>query len=216
MQLAANPTADEMVLVVSDSNSHDTAYVWDGSGWGNKLTLATNNSDNCTDINVAYEQQSGAAMVVYGDNNADLRFCSWDGSWGSEQTLIRPGTVGGDVRWTTLASDPNSDSIALGVLTSSNEIWLSVWDGDGWDAPVRATANATTGNALNVAVAFESQSGNALATYGRFNELHHRTWNSGTRLWSGPSAPLDIGGDPHAMTLDADPASNSIMLSRPG
>ena len=28
-----------MVLVVSDSNSEDTAWVWDGSSWGNSQTL---------------------------------------------------------------------------------------------------------------------------------------------------------------------------------
>ena len=118
LQLAASPDADEMVLVVSDSNSRDTAYVWDGDGWGNAVTLATSSSDDRTDINVAYEQQSGDAMVVYGNNSATLRYQTWDGaSWSGESVVTAPVGVTGNVRWTTIASDPNSDRIAVGVVT---------------------------------------------------------------------------------------------------
>ncbi len=59
LQLAASPNADEMVLVVSDSNSHDSALCLGWRRWGNAVTLATNSGDDRTDINVAYEQQSG-------------------------------------------------------------------------------------------------------------------------------------------------------------
>ena len=40
LELAAHPYADEMVLVVSNSDSEDYAFVWDGTTWGNSIVLA--------------------------------------------------------------------------------------------------------------------------------------------------------------------------------
>ena len=74
MRLAANPHSDEMVLVVSNLGSHDRALVWDGSSWGNAILLSTASGDDRTDISVAYEQQSGRAMVVFGENTPEVYY----------------------------------------------------------------------------------------------------------------------------------------------
>ncbi len=39
LRLAASPESDEMVLVASNSNSRTYALVWNGSAWGNAVTL---------------------------------------------------------------------------------------------------------------------------------------------------------------------------------
>jgi parallel beta-helix repeat protein len=217
LQLAASPNADEMVLIVSDTDDVDTAYVWDGSTWDapSAITLATNSSDDKTDIYVIYEQQSGDAMVVYSDNNSDLRYRIWDGSWNSEQTLSKPAGVSGKVRWTTLASDPSSDQIALGVTTFNDETWLGVWDGSSWFAGSTVLATNQTGvqNAPNVAVAFESGSGDALATYGENSpSFRYRTWTSSVG-WSAEQTGTNLGDNPNSMTLSSDSAGDHIMLS---
>ena len=42
---------------------------------GNVVTLATTTSQDRTDINVAYEQQSGEALVVFEDDTNSSRRC---------------------------------------------------------------------------------------------------------------------------------------------
>ena len=216
LQLAASPDSDEMVLVVSDSNSHDRAFVWDGDGWGNAVTLATNSGDDRTDINVAYEQQSGHAMVVYSDNtNNDLRYQIWNGvSWSGQNTLTDPG-ASGNVRWTTIASDPNSDRIAVGVVTFSNEAWFAVWDGSSWGNQILAEPTTQGSTFPNAAVAFESNSGDLLATYAERDkdDFRYRTWSSGGG-WSGElKASTSSATTLNSMTLSADPFSDQIMLA---
>ena len=214
IQLASNPIADEMVLVVSDSGSNDFAFVWDGSSWGNAISLATSGLDDRTDINVAYEQQSGVAMVVYGNNSTSALYRTWNGaSWSLEQSVARPSGAAGVVKWTTLAADPNSDRLALGVLTSANSIWFNVWDGSAWTSEVIGTLSSPTTVAPTVAVAFESESGNLLATYAESaTQVRYRTWSSGSG-WSSQAVGPNLFNTPNSMTLSADPKSDAVMLS---
>ena len=213
LQLAASPDSNEMVLVVSDSNSHDFAMVWNGSTWGNAVTLSTTAGDNRTDIYAAYEQQSGDAMVVYTDNNVDARYRIWNGSsWSTEQTVAAATGVSGKVLWSTLASDPNSDRIALGVGTDLNEIWSAVWNGSSWGSQ-QLLGTSSTLTAPMVAVAFESSSGDLLTTYSESTtSVKYRAWTSGGG-WTAELTGTAIGAIPNSMTLTSDPYSNHIMLS---
>ena len=221
MQLAAQPTGDEMVLVVSDSTGSDSAWVWDGAGWGSQVTLDTTGGA-LTSVYATYEQQSGHAMVTYGkDSNANVFYQTWDGSaWSGENSII-PLAVSLSAspprtEWITLASDPNSDQIAMGVVTSGGtaaDIWLVVWDGSSWETPIMAETTATGSIFPSVAVAFESDSGQALAAYGQdgVDSVQYRTWSGGT--WSAEqTGPNTIVGA-NSLILNADPYSDNIMLS---
>ena len=119
LHLATNPLSDELVLVATMKDKADFALVWDGSGWGNSLVLPFGDtSPDVTDVAVAYEQQSGHALLVYGGFASPLGSYQWNGASWIPGAVFAPGGVSGAARWTTLASDPNSDRIALGVLTS--------------------------------------------------------------------------------------------------
>ena len=215
LRLAADPNSDGMVLVASNATSQDYALVWDGSSWGNSQVLSSSGSgDDRTDVYVAYEEQSGEAVLVYGRGGTDALYRTWDGAtWSTEGTIAAPGGVTGNVRWTTLASDPTSNRVALGALTFNNETWLSVWDGTSWEAATAATISAPSATVPGVAVAFESTSGEALATYGESaSEVRYREWTSGGG-WSAEQIGPSIGATPNSMMLDADPGSNQVMLS---
>ena len=71
MHLASKPSADGMVLVVNDLTFDDYALVWDGSAWGNGLSLDTSGTavDDRTSLYADYEHTSGDAMVVYAKHN---------------------------------------------------------------------------------------------------------------------------------------------------
>ena len=214
LRLAASPTSDEMVLVVSDVNSYDYALVWNGSQWGNGIALHTGFGDDQTDVYAAYEQQGGRAMVVYSRNGVDVTYRLWNGTaWSSESTVARAAGIVGKVRWATLASDPGSDRIALGVLTFSKERWFAVWDGSAWGEKISSSMASPGDTYPNVAVAFEGRSGQALATYGRSaKEVMYRTWTPGVG-WSAEVKGPNVGANPNSMMLDAIAGSDTIMLS---
>jgi len=219
--LAAKPGADEMVVVVNDINADDYALVWSGYAWGNALLLdssGTAESDQ-TALYVAYEQQSGNAMVVYGkDNDANAYYRIWNGfGWGLEGTITPPGGVTSQTRWLTMASDPSTNNIVLGVLTeggNSDAVWFSIWDGTSWGAELLAEVTAASYVSPNVAVAFMTQSREALVTYGEGGQtvVRYRKWNSCTG-WTGDLAGPDIVAVPNTMMLESDPVSNNVMLS---
>jgi hypothetical protein len=214
MQLVSNPRKDEMVVVVSDGSSHDHALVWNGSSWGNAITLHAGAGDDRTDVYAAYEQQSGYAMAVYSRNNADANYRVWNGtSWGPENTITKASGIGGKVRWTTLASDPGSDRIALGVLTFNAETWFAVWNGSSWGAGVASPSPSPGSIYPNLAVAFESSSGDVVAVRGQNDKkLLYRTWTS-SGGWTSEVVGPDMGGTPNTIMLDADPDSDHMMLS---
>ena len=218
LRLAANPTSDEMILIVSDDNTDEWAAVWDGSSWGNTVVLDTAVAGDGTEIAVAYESQTGHAMVVYdGVNNYnDLTYQTWNGtSWSGQQTLTLPHTGSEtDAEFTTLASDPTSDRIAIGVVSggTQNQVLFAVWDGSAWGETLMATTSGWTGSSLNAAVAFESQSGDLLVTYGEASTTpRYQTWSSGGG-WSGEMSLPDIGAYAQVMMLASDPLTNGIML----
>ncbi len=214
MRLAANPNTDEMVLIVSNENSQDYALVWDGSSWGNSIVLDNSGvGDDRTDVYVTYEQESGRAMAVYGKASTYVYYRFWNGSaWGAEDSLAKPTDADGNVRWTTLASIPGSNHIALGVLTNNQDIWLCIWDGASWETPQTATNSALGTVFPAVAVAFENLTGEALAAYGEAASVRYRNWSSGGG-WSAEGTAANIGAAPNSVMLDAAPNSNDIMLS---
>jgi hypothetical protein len=120
----------------------------------------------------------------------------------------------------TLGADPMSDRIAVGVLTSSDgsnsSIWLSLWTGTAFEAAELLTdAQVSNMNYPNVAIAFESSSGDALAVYaadGSTTNVHYRTWTQASG-WSGELVGPSLGANPNSMTLDGNPSSDEIMLS---
>lgn len=220
LRLQANPTNNEMVLIVSDDNADEWAAVWDGSSWGNTVVLDAAITGDRSEISVAFESQSGNAMVVYdGINNYnDLNYQTWNGTaWSGPQTLTLPFSIGieTDAKFTTLATDPTSDRIAISVVTggSQNQVVFAVWDGSAWGDKLLASIDSYTGNSPVAAVGFESQSGDLLATYGEVSTtLRYQTWTSGGG-WSGEMNGPDLGAFASVMMIASDPLTDSQMLA---
>ena len=163
---------------------------------------------------VAYESQSGDAMVVYGDNTSNAYYRIWDGaSWTAQQTITPPGGVSGQLDWTSVASDPNSDRIAFAAHTDGDDTWLAVWDGTSWGDQLLASTNEKENTFQSVAVAFESQSGELLAVYTEDNnKFSYRTWND-TSGWSSETLGADLGNNVRTITLTSRPETDQIMLT---
>ncbi len=219
MHLEADPNSDEMVLVVNDGNADDYALVWNGSNWGNVLALDSSGAseNDQSAIYVAHEQQSSRALAVYGkDGDANGYYRIWDGSsWlPDEGTISAPTGITAQIRWMTLGSDPTSNRIVLGVLTNGADSWASVWDGSEWIyTDVLQTGIAPGVIFPNVAVAFEGESGEALAVAGAENKAVYKAWSDNDGGWSAlAKMPIAAaGGAINSMMATSDPNSDQIM-----
>jgi hypothetical protein len=201
-----------MVLVASDDGSREYAWVWNGATWVNRIALTTSGGgDDRTDIYAAYAQQSGDALVVYGAGSSSLRYRTWNGSvWSGEGSLAVPSPATGNVRWTTLASDPASDRIAVGVTTFNADSWTAIWSGTAWGDTQVLTQSAPGTTFPSVAVAFEAQSGDLVTLFGiGSSSVQYRITNPGG-AWIGGNA-FSVGATPNSMMLDADPSTDRIM-----
>jgi type III secretion system FlhB-like substrate exporter len=225
MKLAAHPTRSEMVLAVETSAASNNQYalVWNGSSWGQAQTLGTNSSKQYFELGVVYEQRSGRAMVVYdasAANASEFQYRLWDGSsWSAQATAAAPAgiTATSELHTVVLVGDPGSDRLALAAKNAANQLWLHVWDGSVWDAGLVATTSGVTltDHHPTMALAFESQSGELLAAYGKSAgpNVFFRTWSAATG-WSAEQTGPSMGGTdiPYVVKLYADPYSNEIML----
>lgn len=216
MQLVSDPQSDGMALVVTDASYDDYVLVWDGNSWINVTALdATGKEINDqTNANIAIQAQSGRAVVLYAkDGSAAMFYRVWDGaSWSVENTINAPSGVTTQPQWVSVASDPNSNHLAISVLTTSRAVWLNTWNGTAWGTGVIATTAAQSAAVPNAAAAFETLSGEALAVYGEAKVVRYRTWSTASG-WSDELNGPTLANNTATMMLDADPNSNEIMLS---
>jgi hypothetical protein len=222
--LAAKPGSDEIALVVTDNLGATFGFIWNGSSWGNGATLNSGTGGSNTVSAVVYEHQSGRAVATYGKFFGDTKvyYRVWDGStWSAESSTAAPSTsyVSGDYPgFTTLASDPNSNRIVLGVTTANTwapKTWMNLWDGTSWGASVTGTVTAVGYTFPGIAVAFESQTGDALAAFGNasLNYVYYKTWTSAVGWLPVQAQGPNVNAVPNVMILESDPNSDQIMLA---
>ena len=155
-------------------------------------------------------------MVTYGiKGSSAVYYRIWDGSsWSTEASVPAAGGVTGDATWLVTATDYTTDRIALGDHEQGGEVWLNVWDGSAWERRCWPRPAPLALIYPNLAVAFESSTGQALAVYGESGSsiVRYRTWDAAGG-WSAEQSGPNIGAVPNSMTLDSGPTSDSIMLS---
>ena len=111
-----------------------------------------------------------------GDDSADPNYRVWDGSSWSGASDIDVSTAT-DPRWIVTASDPTSDEIAMILVDNAGDTFGCLWTGSAWDcdwdntganpdAAWDATSSQTTGTRENIAVAYETTTGDAMFVWG--------------------------------------------------
>jgi hypothetical protein len=221
IRLAANPLpgSNELVMVVADNNHVARALVWNGTSWGNVIQLGTT-SQQFTDVNVAYEQKDGRALVTYAvGNTGTVGYNIWNGTtWGTAATIAPPTGSSNYAQWTVLASDPNSNSIVLGVQTQGKSAWMDVWNGTSWGTATLGTSNGVANqNNQCIAVAYEDKSSIPLVVYetqagsgATTTQLQYRTFSGG--VWSAAASFFTDTKTPRSITLSSNPYSDQVML----
>ncbi len=171
---------------------------WDGSTnqWSGTAPFGKQNSGTgnlystrrCFDI--AYEQNSGRALIAWWDATASqIRYEVWSST---AQAMIGGGTLNiqsgasGTIYFIRLEPQPETDRIMLATLDSNSRIFASVWNGPlngntGWDTTV-STRTVTTTASVNTRqcydIAWEADSGRCMVFWGQGTALQYDLWSS--------------------------------------
>jgi len=143
VSLDAKPTAgsNEMALTgFDDSNNTINAWVWNGSSWGNQVTVSSSatatNSDEA--LAVRYAADGSKAMVIGGNGTAgNIDYVYWNGaSWSAVGTFDITSNTN-DVQWLRLKADPSSVGLQAVAVTSGTDLYTAYWNGASWNASNR-------------------------------------------------------------------------------
>lgn len=212
---------------------------WNGSAWSAEWNVTVgSNGVNGRRFDIAYENVSGDAMVVYSTNATgatgnEMAYRIWNGSTWAAAVNINSArlTLTGTAPLATvgaikLAARPGSDELALaaqsyGTATANTgQLTSFIWSGSAWaNEPTTAhdtamTTLITTGLIQydNFDLAYESVSGDLLVAWSRQAAAYngYRTYSAGT--WSAVTAMGGTARAALATTADANPNTNEIMI----
>jgi len=214
----------EKIAVTVSSDGYIDAYVWTGSSWSvtNNIGFVGTTAAAYRPFDIAYEETTGRAILVYGisstDTTRDLAYRIWDGnSWSSDAYIDDDGhTTDIQIRWVTLESKPTSGSNEIGLIYidgTNSDADAFIWDGNAWGNRHELTGTVSSITMEAIDIAYEQTSGNLMIVAGESGNIR---WNRWTGSW-GTSATFDINTAASTtmrwLTLKADPTSNRMMLA---
>ena len=133
MQGADAPTRDEAIVLGVESGTRTIrGQMWDGTNWTplSINDLGTANTDNYQGFDVAYEQTSGDAVIVWNDAGT-LKTSTWNGtSWTAPAAVTA--YTGAEAKQMSLAASPDSDEMVLIISDTVKDEFALVWDGSTW------------------------------------------------------------------------------------
>ncbi|MBI3606413.1 MAG: fibronectin type III domain-containing protein [Nitrospirae bacterium] len=239
--MKANPIRDERILAVVDDQRRLMLSVWNGQVWTGAIeaTSSVGLARPTQAVDVAYEQQTGHAVVVYArTDSTSLRYRIWDGaSWSAEalvEDLVNGQQTTGRPLWVRLEARPATNDMVLVYEDQNDDVAAVVWRGSrqAWEDSVLLTTNAAGHDAPIVDVAFERVTGRMMAAWAAAGEStpHYRVWSrdladiggwgvEGTTpsAGSGPLTALRLVGDLSAtsnrIALAASSGTSALALN---
>ncbi|HEX5358260.1 MAG TPA: DUF4347 domain-containing protein, partial [Aquabacterium sp.] len=158
--------------------------------------------------------------LLWNDNDQTSQWVSnWTGS------AFTPGgmtglTLDDDVTMMAVAEAPTRDElIMIGSADVSGKIEAIVWNGSSWTAPlgipVTSSTSASASQYNSFAVAYESQSGDAILVWDNGTTgtagLSYAVWN-GTSWSSTSTITAPSSGEPLSMKLASNPTADGMVL----
>jgi hypothetical protein len=212
------PIRKEVIAGVIDDNDDINLSVWRGPGWGNQKTFTLLADKNFKCFDIAYESQSGNALVVGREGTGTpLLYNIWDGSqWTFSSPQVAFSLPGGEVHDVVMTSQPGGNEILIAVVTAWDDIQLVRWNGVIFTDLGTIETQVAYNDFRMVEIVYEHYSGDAMVVWSRNTDsaLKYRMWN-GSVL--GPEGDVpDFGGNENQVirgAADSDPASDYIVIA---
>ncbi|MDP2210802.1 MAG: hypothetical protein Q8J63_03565 [Candidatus Aquicultor sp.] len=207
---------------------------WNGSSWASEwnTTSANANFAGRRSFDIAYEESSGNALVVY-STGTNPQFRVWNGSTWTDATNVLGAAEAGNIEWIELASRPNSDEIAL--LYAINDgvdghtLKGIIWDGSSWGTQSAALetnlAFAVAGGDTKSFDATYENSGELIVVFG-WNSLVNNSlaaryvrkaagaaWGAATNFvtWADEATVVNLAAEPGGDRIVAVTADSKIQ-----
>lgn len=223
----SSPKRDEAISGIQSTGGVLYVQRWNGTAWSSEWSV-TVGSGNLPRFDIAYERNSGDALIVYGANAGttnELRYRRWNGSaWTAEASFdaVRTSGIIHAVRLAAHAGSLNDD-IALAWGDANLDLSANYWDGaaNTWGSEptsalsaslsVVGTATALTNWSFDVAL--ESSSGDMLVVWGNntVQDVFHATRSSGAAgTWGSAITNSTAAEEGTDLALSSDPGSDYI------
>jgi Tfp pilus assembly protein PilX len=219
IEMASNPlgNSNEIALIALGSNSdvcgtrwNGTAWVAMGCDWDDSAATSTTKA-----IDVAYEQLSGRAMFIWGDNNNDdQRWRTWDGTTLSGINMLTIGDMGGVAEWMRLVPRPGSNQMMYVVQDDSGtpDLNSAFWNGAAFavNTPDH-DAGTESGQSMNFDFVFEThpaRAGRGWLVWGDDSTISRREWTGA--VWNAAAAVAG-SDDTSFVRLAAQPSSGAVF-----
>ncbi|MEK9154827.1 MAG: hypothetical protein AAB596_02055 [Patescibacteria group bacterium] len=236
----ASPTKDEMIAGYVNSAGTLQVACWNGTSWTNEWSVASGGTGTTRRFDIAYETNSGDAMVLYSTNvgtTNELAYRTKPGAsacgsanW-SAATNLDPVRTSGIVHWVKLAHDRRAaQNLITAIWADANaDLSAMVWSGTTWgNEPTAALETAleivTAGQDVeSFDVEYESLSGDVMIVRGSggtngTNGGYYSTCTGGTSActWTTRTAMPTILDDTTHLDISANPNSDSILFGAIG
>jgi len=220
IELAPNPlpTSNEIALMTLDAGSDVYGVRWNGTAWArmSAATLwensASTNSRKAMDV--AYEQLTGRALFIWGDNfNDRQRWRIWTSSTstlsGASNLFIN--AMNQRAYWVRLVPRPNSNQLMYVVQDNGRDLNSALWNGAGFAVHPEHDSSTEDANSRNFDFVFDThptRAGRGWLLWGNGGNVSTREWNGGG--WNG-IANLAGSDDTSYIRLLAHPASGVVF-----
>ena len=221
IEAESHPWSDEILVAVVGDLYDMQLLRWDGDQFVDlgELTNGTSNRSYQV-VDIAYEQQSGQALIVWGDlwgqlegSGTSLVYATWNGCELSSPQKFRD--IGSEPRFVKAAADPTSDTVIVVVSDKAWRLHVMVWDGSAWSDYRKVDDEIYDNFSQSFDVAWESSGNEALIVWSSWpeTELYYMRWSKGTAL---ASASIETGPDfldnISILQAQADPETDKILI----
>lgn len=180
----------DVIMAVLSSDSSLYVQTWDGSSWTANWNTALGGSVSRR-FDVAFEQGSGDALVVFGDGSSQLKYRKRvSGTWDSSNQNAGT-TLGSFPYWVRAESRPTNDDIFVAVITDGTALRALRWSGSAntWgDQTTFPNPGIRDQEAMDIT--FDRSTGDAFVIWGdgsnnlRFREFT-TSWQTNGTAYSG-------------------------------
>ncbi len=208
-----SPTSDERIMGSFSSSNVLHIQTWDGSSWTSNWNT-TLGSSSTRKFDIAYENSSGDAIVVFSDTTSQLKYRKRvSGTWDS--TNQNAGTALSSLsNWVIAESRPTNDDVFVAAVTDGSAVHALRWNGSAntWGDQIQTSASIANKDRLGLDIAFERASGDAFLIWGDpSNNIKYKefttSWQAETNAYA--SLPAKVNW----LVAAYDPLSSSSKIA---